>query len=118
MLIREEGPLVFSGRWNERPCALHQGGDKYLELYPLFEDALARIDGKRAREVTRAGEYLLTIDVSSRLVLDYAPGVLACLKDVQKAESRTLALPIMLLVSIGQCINVEIGEGYIQLRRD
>lgn len=74
------GMLVFSGNWLNRPWALIQDDGSTVDLYPLINEALLKMNGKSAEQKEGRESYSITLSDSAEMVIKYESDGMAMLE--------------------------------------
>lgn len=74
------GVLVFSGNWLNRPWALIQDDGSKIDLYPLINKTLRKMNGKPAEQKEGRASYSITLSNSAEMVVKYETDDMAVLE--------------------------------------
>ncbi|MEX0917753.1 MAG: hypothetical protein WDZ93_01200 [Candidatus Paceibacterota bacterium] len=73
------GVLIFSGSWIKRPWALIQPDGTQIDLYPLIDETLLKMNGKPAEHQMNSSSYSLTLVDSAEMFVRYESDKVAVL---------------------------------------
>ncbi len=114
------GVLVFSGSWLNRPWALIQPDGSKIDLYPLINEALLKMNGKPAEHKQDREFYSLMLVDSAEMVVKYETDGVALLEKPDGFGMSNIGayLPDALTWLSGRKVEVKFSDNGFKIAAD